>query len=115
VKRAVVFLVVCFGWALFRSTSMNQAASFFFTMLQSTTWTIPIVIDEVLTNQRITWMMIGLVVWLIPKKFQLGLLISESNTNLGYFLRSTTVLVIAPLSCVYALTTTFSPFLYFQF
>jgi alginate O-acetyltransferase complex protein AlgI len=114
-KRAVVFLVVCFGWALFRSTSMSQATSFFLIMLQPTTWTIPVVIDEVLTNQRITWMMIGLLVWLIPKKFQFGFLISESNTNLGYFLRLTTVFVIAPLSCVYALTTTFSPFLYFQF
>ena len=114
-KRILVFVVVCFGWALFRSSSMNQAASFFFTMLQPTTWTIPVVVGEVLTNQRITWMMIGLVVLLIPKRFQFGLLISESDTNMGQLLRLTTVFVIAPLSCVYALTTTFSPFLYFQF
>lgn len=115
VKRLFVFVVVCFGWALFRSSSLSQATAFFAIMVQPTSWTIPVVIEEVLTTQRITWMLIGLTVLLIPKNVQIGLYISESKTKGGSILRLAVVLFLAPLTCVYALTTTFSPFLYFQF
>jgi alginate O-acetyltransferase complex protein AlgI len=114
-KRVLVFTVVCFGWALFRSSSLSQAGSFFAVMVRPTSWTIPVVIEEVLTNQRITWMLIGVTVLLIPKHVQFGLLISSSRTRLGHAIRLVVTLFIAPLSCVYALTNTFSPFLYFQF
>lgn len=115
VKRLIVFIVVCFGWALFRSTSINQATELFSVMIQPTSWTIPIVVQEVLTTQRLTWMFVGLTVLLIPNNLQFGFIISESQTTRGHLLRIATVVVIAPLACVYALTTTFSPFLYFQF
>jgi alginate O-acetyltransferase complex protein AlgI len=115
VKRAVVFTVVCFGWALFRSTSIGHAGELFSVMIQPTTWTIPIVVQEVLTTQRLTWMFIGLLVLFVPKNIQFGLIISESQTAWGHLLRLGTVAIVAPLACVYALTTTFSPFLYFQF
>jgi len=115
IRRVAVFIVVCFGWALFRSTSISQASELFSVMIQPTTWTIPIVIEEVLTTQRLTWMFVGLVVIFIPKNIQFGSIISESQTIRAHLLRIATVVFIAPLSCVYALTTTFSPFLYFQF
>ena len=114
-KRAFTFIVVCFGWALFRATSISQAGNFFSAMVRPTSWTIPLVVDEVLTNQRITWILVGLLVLFIPQNIQLGLLISESNSRRARTLRLGTVLLLAPLACVYALTTTFSPFLYFQF
>jgi alginate O-acetyltransferase complex protein AlgI len=84
-------------------------------MVRPTSWTIPLVVDEVLTTQRITWMLLGLLVLFIPQNIQLGLLISEANSRGARTLRLGTVLLLAPLACVYALTTTFSPFLYFQF
>jgi alginate O-acetyltransferase complex protein AlgI len=115
IRRVAVFVVVCFGWALFRSTSISQASELFSVMIQPTTWTIPIVVEEVLTTQRLTWMFVGLVVIFIPKNIQFGSIISESQTIRAHLLRIATVVFIAPLSCVYALTTTFSPFLYFQF
>lgn len=114
-RRMVVFVVVCFGWALFRSTSLSQANEFFSVMTKPTTWTIPIVVQEVLTTQRLTWMFVGLLVLLIPKNVQFGLFVSESETTRGYIMRLGIMLFVAPLACVYALTTTFSPFLYFQF
>lgn len=114
-RRTMTFVVVCFGWALFRSTSISQAGNFFSAMVRPTSWTIPLVVDEVLTAQRITWIIVGMLVLLIPQNFQFGLLISESESRCAQALRLGTVLLLAPLACVYALTTTFSPFLYFQF
>jgi alginate O-acetyltransferase complex protein AlgI len=114
-QRFLTFIVVCFGWALFRSTSISQAGNFFSTMVRPTSWEIPLVVDEVLTAQRITWIVVGLLVLLVPQKIQFGLLISESDSRRANALRLGTILFLAPLACVYALTTTFSPFLYFQF
>ena len=114
-QRFFTFIVVCFGWALFRASSISQAGNFFSTMVRPTSWTIPLVVDEVLTTQRVTWILVGLLVLFIPQNIQLGLLISESDSRRGHALRLGTVLLLSPLACVYALTTTFSPFLYFQF
>ena len=114
-RRGLTFIVVCFGWALFRSSSISQAGNFFSAMVRPTSWTIPVIVDEVITTQRITWLIVGLLVLLLPTKMQIGLFISESESRQAHLLRVGIVLFLAPLACVYSLTTTFSPFLYFQF
>jgi alginate O-acetyltransferase complex protein AlgI len=114
-RRPLVFIVVCFGWAIFRATSIDQAWAFVSTMIDPSSFTIPLFIKEVITNQRITWISVGLLVLLVPRNIQIGLVLSESDSRKGTLFRVAVVSILAPLTCVYALTTTFSPFLYFQF
>ncbi len=114
-RRPLVFVIVCFGWAIFRASSVDQAWALISIMIQPNSFSIPLFINEVITNQRVTWICIGMLVVLLPRKIQLGLVLSESNTRAATTFRVAVVTILAPMSCAYALTTTFSPFLYFQF
>lgn len=114
-RRLGVFAIVCFGWAIFRASSINQAWAFVSAMVNPNSFTIPLFINEVITNQRIFWICVGMLVVLMPRRIQLGLVLTESRSRIATLFRVMVILILAPICCAYALTTTFSPFLYFQF
>ena len=114
-RRMITFSLVCIGWAFFRAHDLAQATNFIHSMLIPNGFAIPAALDEVVTTQRIFWFLIGLSVVFLPADGQIGRIVSYRSDRIGNSVRLVAVTVIAPLACLYALSSTFSPFLYFQF
>jgi len=114
-QRLLTFLIVCLGWVIFRADSMNQAVNYLSALLWPGTWDIPLTVQEVLTSQRIFWMLVGATVLFLPQRVHIGSLLSHRQSMSSQLVRVASVFVLTPLTGVYVLTSSFSPFLYFQF
>lgn len=114
-RRAVTFVLVCIGWALFRAADLGQAGIFIAAMVSPQGLGVPSTVADVLTTQRLTWFAIGLSVVMMPAAGHLGRRISSGADRISHAVRIATVTLAAPVACLYALSSSFSPFLYFQF
>ena len=76
---------------------------------------VPPTVRETLTSQRVLWLAIGASVVLLPATFRVGRYLSTTARTLGDAARLAVVAAVAPITCMYALSSTFSPFLYFKF
>ena len=115
IRRGLTFAFVCLGWTIFRAVDISQAGQFLTSMITPQGLDLPLTVTEVLTRQRLTWFAVGCLVLLLPSRVRIGKSISESESTPARALRVAVVLVVAPLAALYALTSSFSPFLYFQF
>jgi alginate O-acetyltransferase complex protein AlgI len=115
IRRFITFTLVCIGWAFFRAPSLAQGWNFARSMAIPHGLAIPAALHEVLTGQRVFWLVIGLSVVFLPASGSFGKKISYSDGRLADSLRVAAVAVVAPFACLYALSSTFSPFLYFKF
>ncbi|MDP2289755.1 MAG: MBOAT family protein [Actinomycetota bacterium] len=114
-RRLITFALICLGWALFRAQDLDQGLNFISSMVVPNGLELPVPMHEVLTTQRIAWFALGLSIVFLPADVPLGSLISYRDDRVGNGIRMAVVSLAAPLSCLYALSSTFSPFLYFQF
>jgi alginate O-acetyltransferase complex protein AlgI len=114
-RRLVTFALVCIGWAVFRAADLGQAGNFIGAMLWPQGLDIPSQMSDVITTQRLVWFAIGLSVVAMPAGGHLGRRISSGIDRASHAVRVATVVIAAPIACVYALSSSFSPFLYFQF
>ena len=114
-RRTVTFALVCIGWAFFRAMTITQGTHMVWAMITPSGWSIPASVEEVLTTQRLIWFAIGLSIVALPATGQLGRRISFGVDRISTFARIATVGFVAPLAGIYALSSSFSPFLYFQF
>ena len=115
VRRFATFVLVCIGWALFRAHDIAQGANFISAMLWPSGLGIPVALEEALTVQRCVWFLLGGLVVLLPADGQIGRVISYREDRVGWGVRIAVVTLVAPLAALYALSSSFSPFLYFQF
>jgi alginate O-acetyltransferase complex protein AlgI len=115
VRRLVTFALVCIGWAIFRAVSLHQGLTFMRAMVLPHGTAIPFHLRQFLTTQRLVWMGVGLATAMLPGATRFGKRISESDDRAARYLRFAAVGLIAPIACVYTLSSTFSPFLYFKF
>ena len=114
-RRLATFALVCLGWAMFRAGSLEQGVTFMRAMLVPGHAAIPFHLRQFLTTQRLVWMGIGLATAMLPASIRFGTRISEADDRWSRSLRFAAVGLIAPMACVYTLSSTFSPFLYFKF
>ena len=114
-RRLVTFTLVCLGWVLFRSRDLPHAMHFFYVMFLPHGGPIPLGLDVYLTTQRLFWWAVGISVIFMPADGQIGRVLTYRSGRSADALRLAMVLMVAPLACMYALSSTFSPFLYFQF
>jgi alginate O-acetyltransferase complex protein AlgI len=114
-RRLVTFLVVCVGWAIFRSQDLGQGFTFLHSLLVPSGWTLPVAVHEVVTKQRLLWLFVGLFVVVLPASGQIGRAVSYRSDSFGRVTRLCVIGFAAPIACMYVLSSTFSPFLYFQF
>ena len=114
-RRILTFALVCIGWAFFRAPDLAQGWNFAHAMVIPHGLAIPAALHEVLTGQRVFWLAVGLSVVLMPGSGPIGKKISYSDGRLADSLRVATVALVGPITCLYALSSTFSPFLYFKF
>lgn len=70
---------------------------------------------SVLTPQHLLWTLIGLCSVLLPPRIRVGNWLSYSDSKVLGITRLLVVVFPGALSLIYAMSGTFSPFLYFQF
>jgi alginate O-acetyltransferase complex protein AlgI len=115
VRRIITFAVVCIGWTLFRAVDINQGFTFIKSMLWSTGLGWPSTLGEIMTNQRLFWLLVGLLVVCLPARIHIGRDISRSQGRSALIIRLAAIALVGPIATMYALSSTFSPFLYFKF
>jgi alginate O-acetyltransferase complex protein AlgI len=117
-RRLLTFLLVVFGWVLFRAGSLEQAARFGRAMLVPTNLThIPADLAILLTDYRVALLALVLVTALLPGTWVTGKVIDglvDVNDRLRIGVRAVAY-TLAPYAGVVAIAGTFSPFLYFRF
>ncbi|MEK7422239.1 MAG: hypothetical protein AAB131_00225 [Actinomycetota bacterium] len=110
----ITFALVCIGCALFRAGTIGQGLNFIHAMLVPQGLGIPAALDEVLTRQRLFGPSIALTVVALPAEALVDA-ISLGPSSKDQLLRYSAVAGIGPIACISALSSTFSPVLYFQF
>ena len=115
VRRFSTYLLVCIGWVIFRSESITQSAVFIRAMFSPTSIEVSNEVMNVLTLQHLLWTFIGLFSVLLPHRVRVGKWLSYSDSKFSGVTRLLVVALPGTLSLIYAMSGTFSPFLYFQF
>jgi len=115
VRRAFTFALVCIGWAMFRAADLSQGLTFVQSLVTPSGLDLPEVVTEMMTTQRLVWLALGCLVVFVPTKVRPGPFLSDGTTRGARLARLATVAVIGPVVGLYVLSSTFSPFLYFQF
>ncbi len=114
-RRALTFLLVVFGWVLFRSTDMAQALTIIGHMLLPDFSGLTDVVGEAFTNQRLVILLAALVVAFLPAHPVTGPLLESSQSRTATVLRVGVMTVGLFYAAVLTAAGTFSPFLYYQF
>ena len=114
-RRVVTFALVCVGWAVFRAHDLGQA----WAVVHAMTWpkgiALPAVLREVITGQRLLYFALGILVVAMPPRIRPGHELSLETGKRHEVFRLAVLATVGPLACLYALSSTFSPFLYFKF
>ena len=113
-RRAGTFLLVVFGWVLFRSADVSQAADFARAMVSFDFSRLDPAVDAALRGQAVLALVVGLVSVLLPRDFVLGRVVMERWGGSPLIAR-TAVLLVLPYAAIVVAAGSFSPFLYFQF
>jgi alginate O-acetyltransferase complex protein AlgI len=114
-RRALTFLLVVFGWVLFRSPDMAQALTMIGHMLLPDLTGLTDVVGEALTNQRLVILVAAAAIVFLPAHPVTGPLLESSQTRAASMLRVGVMTVGLFYAAVLTAAGTFSPFLYYQF
>ncbi len=115
-RRALTFVLVVFGWVLFRARSMSQAARFLKAMVVPSGTGLTAELAHALTTQASLTLALSLVVLvLLPRDFVAGRTLTSSTRRPVVVWRYATAFLLLPATAVVTASTTFSPFLYFRF
>lgn len=112
--RVLTLLFVTTTWVYFRAPNVHKANDIVTSMWSLRSGAIPFQISEALTVQRVLWFAVGLLVVFLPSTLPIGVLI-QTRTRYSMQLRVAMLLSAGILTLIYSLSSTFSPFLYFQF
>jgi alginate O-acetyltransferase complex protein AlgI len=113
-RRATTFLLVAFGWVLFRAGDLGNAGDVYAAMLGFDFGALPAALDEALTPEPILALGIGLASVLLPRDLVLGRVLQGRWVGAPVVARLA-VIAIVPLAAISVAAGSFSPFLYFRF
>ena len=110
--RLWTLLVVAFGWLLFRSDDLSHAGELLSALGGGNGFAPSAVVDASLTPQRILWTGIGALIFLMPARRSVGETLTSVDPRPALQFVAVTAGLLASL---YVMSSSFSPFLYFQF
>jgi alginate O-acetyltransferase complex protein AlgI len=113
-RRLATFVLVVFGWVLFRATDLNQAADVYQAMLTPSSGTLPAALDDTLITPAVIALIFGLANTLIPRDLVMGRIVQGQWAG-GPLAARIAVLALLPFAAITVAAGSFSPFLYFQF
>ena len=105
-------LVVVFGWLFFRADNLSHAGEMLIALKGGSGFGLSQIVLAAITPQRVFWTSVGLTTFFLSTKQSFGEKLIDGTSHL--VLRSTAVLA-GLLASIYVLSSSFSPFLYFQF
>ena len=117
-RRAITFLLVIFGWVLFRAADLPAAGTMLAAMLTPWQgWSIPPDLALTLSGHRIALLVLVVASAFLPAAWVTGRVIDGLQESPIWARRSVqaVALTVAPYAGMVAVAGTFSPFLYFQF
>jgi alginate O-acetyltransferase complex protein AlgI len=114
IRRATTFMIVVFGWVIFRAESLSQAGDYLWSMLAIDSLGLGSLARVTSTRAVLTLLAASAVVF-VPATFTTGPFLVRSNDRVGQVARVAIVGVGLPVALVLAASGAFSPFLYFQF
>ncbi|RKQ92888.1 alginate O-acetyltransferase complex protein AlgI [Solirubrobacter pauli] len=113
-RRLVTFVLVVFGWVLFRATDLGQAIDFMVAMVSFDFSGIDPRVEAALQGQAVLALVVGLASVLLPRDLVFGRVVMDRWAGTPLYARFA-VLVLVPYAAVVVAAGSFSPFLYFQF
>ncbi len=116
-RRAYAFLVVCIGWVFFRSLNMTDAWSYLGSMVGLHGWTgLSATVKLVADHRTVATLLLAASTLAFPQDWATGLWLTNSRPTVQVTVaRFATVTVVFVLAIVAVMSSSFSPFLYFQF
>jgi alginate O-acetyltransferase complex protein AlgI len=114
-RRAVTFMLVVFGWVLFRSPDLGSAFVMLQNMIIPDFGGLTDVVSASLTNQRALILLVALCVVLLPAHPVTGPYLESVRSRPATVLRVSVMTAGLLYSSVLVAAGTFSPFLYYQF
>jgi alginate O-acetyltransferase complex protein AlgI len=114
-RRAITFLLVVFGWVLFRAPSLRDAGRFLWRMLTPHGFALGPGVETALTNQALLVGALGMLVVVFPRRLVIGRALAYGQGSLVNAGRAGIVAIGLPLALILVVSGTFSPFLYFRF
>jgi alginate O-acetyltransferase complex protein AlgI len=114
VRRAATFLIVLVGWVIFRADSLADAWSFLGSMVDMN-FAVPSSVRLALSNQALFALIVASVIVFLPSRTTVGRWLSDAAGAVPAVARVASLGVAFPLALAYALSNSFSPFLYFRF
>jgi alginate O-acetyltransferase complex protein AlgI len=113
-RRATTFLLVVFGWVLFRAEGVGDALDVYAAMFSPQFGELPTRVDEALVAPAVVALSIGVASALLPRRLVMGRLLQGGWE--GWPLRArAAVMAAVPFAAITVAAGSFSPFLYFQF
>ncbi len=109
-RRAATFVLVMFGWALFRADSLGEAARFWQAMLVPSGASLDPAVRDALNTETLLALGIGALSVLLPRGFVMGRVLQGRS-----LLPRVAVLTVLPWAAITVAAGSFSPFLYFRF
>jgi alginate O-acetyltransferase complex protein AlgI len=113
-RRGATFLLVVLGWVLFRSSGLDQAATFYQGMFSFDFGGLDPAVSQALHSQQAIALAIGLLSVLLPRNLVLGKVVMDRWTGAPLLTRFA-VVGLTPYAAIVVAAGSFSPFLYFQF
>jgi alginate O-acetyltransferase complex protein AlgI len=114
-RRTTTFVLVVFGWVLFRAADMSQAAAFASSMFTPESPRIDAAMRVAISHENALSLAIGLSCVMLPREFSMGKLVDAASPWRLAPLARVAVISLVPYTAVVVAAGTFSPFLYFQF
>ena len=116
-RRAYTFLVVCVGWVFFRSLNIGDAFSYLESMVGLHGWSgLSATVKLVADHRTVAMLIVAASTLALPQDWVTGMWLTEARPNPRVTIaRFATVTVLFGLAVVAVMSSSFSPFLYFQF
>lgn len=110
--RSWTLLVIFLGWLIFRAVDMRHALELLSALDGGSGFLPSEYVSASLTTQRLIWMSIGAIVFFVSSERSIGQRLGDPASGALWRLCAVGV---GGLAAMYALSSSFTPFLYFQF
>ena len=107
-----MLFVVMLGWLVFRSADLLQAVELLGALGGGAGFGISPIVRAAMTPQRVFWTCLGMTIFFLPREQSFGEILNDATSHRAF---SCLAIIAGLLASVYVLSSSFSPFLYFQF
>lgn len=114
-RRLILILVIMMSWVLFRADNVEHAITLYKAMFSFANGGIPDAVQMALSNWNIFIILLGAIVFTLPRNYNGTDIFIRSSKLLGSSARFFLVTFLLPLSLIMVVSGSFNAFLYFQF